>query len=172
MSRFFIPILTFVLQNSKIDVMSVKIITQNRKARYEYDILDTMEAGIVLHGTEVKSLRMGKANLKDSYASVRDGEVFLLNAHISPYSHGNINNHDPVRERKLLLHKKEIRKLIGKTQEKGLTLVPLKLYFKNGKVKVELAMAKGKKFYDKRQSIAKRESDRELKRILKDKQRF
>ncbi len=152
--------------------MSEKNITTNRKARYEYQILDTMEAGIVLCGTEVKSLRLGRANLKDSYANVNNGEVYLFNAHISPYSHGNINNHDPERQRKLLLHKKEIKKLIGKVQEKGLTLVPLKLYFKNGKVKVELAVARGKKFFDKRHDIAKRESDREIKRELKHKHRF
>jgi len=152
--------------------MAEKIITTNRKARHEYHVLDTMEAGIVLAGTEVKALRDGRANLKDSYANVKDGEVFLYNTHISPYDFGNINNHDPTRVRKLLLHKKEIKKLIGKTHEKGLTLVPLKLYFKNGKVKVQLALAKGKKIYDKRQDIAKRESDLELRRVLKHKQRF
>ncbi|MCH7679873.1 SsrA-binding protein SmpB [candidate division KSB1 bacterium] len=152
--------------------MGEKIITINRKARHEYQVLDTLEAGIVLAGTEVKALRDGRANLKDSYANVKDGEVFLYNIHISPYDFGNINNHDPIRVRKLLLHKKEIKKLIGKTQEKGLTLIPLKLYFKNGKVKVQLALAKGKKVYDKRQDIAKRESDIEIRRALKDKQRY
>jgi SsrA-binding protein len=152
--------------------MSEKIIATNRKARHEYHVLDTFETGIVLTGTEVKSLRDGKANLKDSYAAVRNGEVFLLNTHISPYANGSYNNHDPLRQRKLLLHKKEIKKLIGRVQEKGLTLVPLKLYFKNGKVKVELAIAKGKKLYDKRHDIAKRESDREIKRYLKHKERF
>ena len=146
--------------------MTEKVITNNRRARHEYQIIDTLEAGLVLHGTEVKSLRAGKANLKDSYASIRAEEVYLVNMHISPYSHGNINNHDPVRERKLLLHRKEIRKLVGKTQEKGLTLVPLKLYFKNGKVKVQLAIARGKKFYDNRHDISKRASDSEMKRIL------
>ncbi len=151
--------------------MSERIITQNRKARHDYHIVDTMEAGIVLQGTEVKALRDGKVNLKDSYANVQDNELFLHNVHISPYSHGNINNHDPVRSRKLLLHRKEIKKLIGKTQEKGLTLVPLKLYFKNGKVKVELAIARGKKLYDKRHDIAKRDAERELKRALKERQR-
>jgi len=148
--------------------MSEKLITNNRKARHDYHILDKVEAGIVLHGTEVKSLRDGRANLKDSYASLKDEEIFLYNLHISPYSHGNINNHDPVRVRKLLLHKKEIKKLIGKTQEKGLTLVPLRLYFKRGKAKVELALAKGKKSYDKRQDIAKRDADRDMKRALKE----
>ncbi|MFQ5603620.1 MAG: SsrA-binding protein SmpB [bacterium] len=151
--------------------MSEKIIATNRKARHEYQILSTLETGIVLTGTEVKSLRAGRANLKDSYANIKNGEIFLFNAHISPYSHGNINNHDPLRPRKLLLHKNEIKKLIGKVQEKGLTLVPLKLYFKYGHVKVELALAKGKKIYDKRKDIAKRESDRELRKVLKQKQR-
>ena len=151
--------------------MSDKLITNNRKARHDYEIVDTLEAGIVLLGTEVKALRDGKANLRDSYANVRNDEVFLHNFHISPYSHGNLNNHEPLRERKLLLHRKEIRKLIGKTQEKGLTLVPLKLYFKRGKVKVEIALARGKKLHDKRQSIAKREADRELKRVFKHKER-
>ncbi len=148
------------------------MIVNNRKARHEFHILETFEAGIVLHGTEVKSLRNGKSNLKESYACVKREEVYLCNVHISPYSHGNMNNHIPMRERKLLLHRKEIRKLIGKTQEKGLTLVPLKLYFKNGKVKVQIAIARGKKTYDKRHDIAKRDSDREIKRILKEKQRF
>lgn len=152
--------------------MSEKIIATNRKARHEYEILDSLEAGIVLTGTEVKSLRAGKANLKDSYANVRNGEVFLYSMHISPYSHGNYNNHDPLRDRKLLLHKKEIKKLIGKVQEKGLTLVPLKLYFKDGKVKVELAVARGKKIYDKRRDIAKRDAERDLQRQLRDKQRY
>ena len=152
--------------------MSEKIITTNRKARHEYHILDTIEAGIVLAGSEVKSLRDGKANLKDSYATVRGGEIFLLNVHISPYDFGNINNHDPLRERKLLLHKKEIKKLIGRVNEKWLTLVPLRLYFRHGKVKVELAVAKGKKVYDKRADIAKRDADRELRRALKFKQKY
>ncbi len=148
-----------------------KTIATNRKARHEYHILETLEAGLVLTGTEVKSLRQGRANLKDSYATVRDGEVFLLNTHISPYDHGNINNHDPLRERKLLLHRREIRKLIGKVQEKGLTLIPLRLYFKRGKAKVELALAKGKKIYDKRADIAKRDARREMEKELKYKQR-
>lgn len=152
--------------------MNEKIITINRKARHDYEILGTMETGIVLCGTEVKSLREGRANLKDSYANVKGGEVFLYNAHISAYSHGNINNHNPLRTRKLLLHKKEIKKLIGKVQEKGLTLVPLRLYFKNGKVKVEIAIARGKKVYDKRRDIAKRDSERELQRQFRSKQRF
>lgn len=152
--------------------MSEKIIATNRKARHDYEVLDTMEAGLVLTGTEVKALRAGKANLKDSYARITRGEVYLINMHISPYSHGTYNNHDPLRERKLLLHKKEIRKLIGKVENTGLTLVPLKLYFKRGKAKVQLALAKGKKIHDKRQSIAKRDADLEIRRQLRQKQRF
>ena len=144
-----------------------KIITQNRKARHDYQIVETFEAGIALQGTEVKSLRDGRANLKDSYASVRNEEVWLYGVHISPYTHGNINNHDPERDRKLLLHRREIRRLIGKTKESGFTLVPLQLYFTNGKVKVELALAKGKKQYDKREAIAKRESERNIKRFMR-----
>jgi len=127
---------------------------------------------MVLLGTEVKALRAGKANLKDSYAIVKDGEVYLLNLHISEYSHGSYNNHDPERVRKLLLHRREIRKLIGKVQEGGLTLIPLKIYFKNGRAKVQLALARGKKLYDKRHDLAKRESDREIRRLVKHKQRY
>jgi len=144
-----------------------KNITVNRKARHEYTIVQTWEAGIVLVGTEVKSLRQGKANLVDSYAKIKEGEVWLINLHISEYTQGNINNHDPKRDRKLLLRKSEIRKLIGKTKEKGLTLVPLRLYFKNGKVKVEIALAKGKKVYDKRKDIAKRDFERDQERKIK-----
>jgi SsrA-binding protein len=142
-------------------------ITVNRKARHEYTIVQTYEAGIVLKGTEVKSLRLGKVNLVDSYASLNNGEVWLFSANISAYEQGNINNHEPTRTRKLLLNKNEIRKLIGKVKEKGLTLVPLRLYFKNGKVKVELALAKGKKTYDKRESIAKRDLQRDKERKFK-----
>lgn len=144
-----------------------KNITVNRKARHEYHILQTYEAGIVLVGTEVKALREGKANLVDSYATIKNGEVWLVGAHISEYKQGNINNHNPTRDRKLLLNKSEIRKLIGKTKEKGLTLVPLRLYFKKGRVKVELALAKGKKSYDKRETIAKRDFQREQERRIK-----
>jgi len=144
-----------------------KNITVNRKARYEYSIIQILEAGIVLVGTEVKSLRQGKANLVDSYAKIENGEVWLVNLHISEYVQGNINNHDPKRERKLLLNKSEIRKLSVKTKEKGLTLVPLRLYFKNGKVKVEIAVAKGKKVYDKRKDIAKRDFQRDQERKIK-----
>lgn len=144
-----------------------KNITVNRKARHEYAILQAFEAGIVLQGTEVKSLRQGKANLVDGYAKIENGEVWLVSVHISEYTQGNINNHDPVRNRKLLLKKSEIRKLIGKTKEKGLTLIPLRLYFKDGKVKVELALAKGKKVYDKRRDIAKKDFQREQERRIK-----
>jgi SsrA-binding protein len=144
-----------------------KLIASNRKAYHDYFILDKLEAGIALFGTEVKSSREGKVNLKDSYATIKGGEAFLLNCHISPYSHGNRENHDPTRTRKLLLHHKEIRKLIGKTQEKGLTLVPLRLYFKRGKVKVELGVARGKKNYDKRETERRKEADRETRKAVK-----
>lgn len=144
-----------------------KNIAVNRKARHEFSILQTFEAGIVLVGTEVKSLREGKANLVDSYAIIKNNEVWLLSLHISEYKQGNINNHIPTRDRKLLLKRSEIRKLIGKTKEKGLTLIPLRLYFKNGRVKVELALAKGKKVYDKREDIKKRDFDREQERKIK-----
>lgn len=144
-----------------------KNITVNRKARHEYFIIQSFETGIVLTGTEVKALRQGKANLVDSYANVEKGEVWLMSANISAYEQGNINNHEPTRSRKLLLNKNEIRKLIGKVKEKGLTLIPLRLYFKNGKVKVELAIVKGKKVYDKRESIAKRDLQRDQERRFK-----
>ena len=146
---------------------SEKNITVNRKARHEYTIIQTYEAGIVLVGTEVKSLRQGKANLVDSYGKLKNSEVWLIGAHINEYTQGNINNHDPIRDRKLLLNKSEIRKLTGGTTEKGLTLIPLRLYFKNGKVKVELALAKGKKVYDKRRDIAKKDFEREQQRKIK-----
>ena len=139
-------------------------IVQNKKARFEYEILDTIEAGIVLKGTEVKSVRLKKVNIQDAYARIKDGEAFLYGMNISPYESGNIFNHDPLRVRKLLLHKQEIKRLTGKQQEKGLTLVPLKVYWKNGKVAVLLGLAKGKTLYDKRHDIKKRDSDRELQR--------
>ncbi len=144
-----------------------KNIAVNRKARHEYAILQTFEAGIVLVGTEVKSLREGKANLVDSYALIKNNEIWLLSLHISEYKQGNINNHIPTRDRKLLMNRSEIRKLIGKTKEKGLTLIPLRLYFKSGRVKVELALAKGKKVYDKRQDIAKKDFQRDQERKIK-----
>ena len=146
----------------------IKIIAENRKARHDFTIYETFEAGIALTGTEVKSLRAGKANMKDSYAQVtRQAEVFVYNLHISPYDHGNIFNHDPLRSRRLLLHRAEINKLIGKVKEKGYALVPLKLYFKHGLVKMELALAVGKKLYDKRQDIAKKDQKREAERDFK-----
>lgn len=146
-----------------------KVVATNRKAFHDYFIEERFEAGIVLQGTEVKSLRDGRANLQDSYASARDGEVYLYNCHISPYSHGNIMNHDPTRPRKLLLHKKEINKMMGKTQQKGLTLIPLRIYFsKRGHAKVELGLAKGKKLYDRRESIKTREAGREVERAIKE----
>ena len=144
-----------------------KIVATNRKARYEYHIIDTMEAGIALKGTEVKSIRNGNVNLKDSYADIKNGEVILLNMHVSHYKQGNLFNHDPVRSRKLLLHKREIRKLIGKVKEKGMTLVPLRVYIKYGKVKIELALVKGKQIYDKRADIAKKDMQREQEREWK-----
>lgn len=147
----------------------IKIVTENRKARHNYFIEETYVAGIALKGTEVKSLRAGHANLKDSYAGIEQGEVFLFNCHINPYSHGNIENHEPLRKRKLLLHKREIKKLIGKTQERGLSLVPLKIFFIRGKAKIEIAVAKGKKLYDKRESIKKKTAEREVKRALREK---
>jgi len=146
----------------------IKVVAQNKKARHDYFIEQTFEAGIVLSGTEVKSIRLGKVNLKDSYATIENGEVFLCGMHISPYEQGNIFNKDPLRDRKLLLHKYEINKLIGLTQQKGLTLVPLQLYFKRGKVKVELAVARGKKLYDKRRDIAEKDAMREIDRKLKE----
>ena len=133
-----------------------RIAISNRKARHDYEVLESFEAGMVLKGSEVKSLRLGNANLQDSYAYLKEGEVWLSGMHINTYEQANILNHDPRRERKLLLHKKEIRKLVGKTSEKGLTLIPLKVYFKDGRAKVELAVCKGKRSHDKRAAIAKR----------------
>jgi SsrA-binding protein len=144
------------------------VVATNRKAFHDYSIEEKMEAGLVLRGTEVKSLREGKVNLRDSYASVDHEEVILHNCHITPYSHGNIMNHDPLRPRKLLLHRKEISKLLGKTQQKGLTLVPLRIYFNpRGKAKIEIALAKGKKQYDRRETIKSREAGREVERAMK-----
>ena len=143
-----------------------KIICQNKLARRNYFIDDTYEAGIVLAGTEVKALREGRGNMKDSYAQVKNGEVFVYDMHISPYSHGNRSNHISLRVRKLLLHKREIKKLYGKSNEKGLTLVPLKMYFKNGKVKLEIGVGKGKKLYDKREDIRRRDDMRDAQRDM------
>lgn len=148
-----------------------KIVIENRKARHEYQIEETYETGIVLTGTEVKSLRTGRANLKDSFARIENGEIFLYNMHVSPYEQGNRFNHDPKRPRKLLMNKMEINRLIGKVQEKGLTLIPLRVYFKKNWAKIELALAKGKKIYDKRQDIAAKDAQRDLERALKEKYR-
>ena len=144
-----------------------RAIATNRRARHEYEILETVEAGLVLRGTEVKSLRDGLVNFKDSYASVRNGEGWLLGCHINPYSHGTDANHDPVRDRKLLLHKREIARLSGKISERGLTLVPLRLYFKDGRAKVELAVARGKEQRDKRRDVADRDAKRQIERAIK-----
>jgi SsrA-binding protein len=143
-----------------------KLIAQNRKARHDYAVVDVFEAGVMLTGTEVKSLRLGRASLVDGFATIDDGEVFLRNVHIPEYEQGSWTNHEPRRVRKLLLHKAEIERLIGKTKESGLTLVPLSLYFTEGKVKVELALARGKRSYDKRQDLARRDADREVQRAL------
>ncbi|MBI5103037.1 MAG: SsrA-binding protein SmpB [Nitrospirae bacterium] len=146
---------------------SMSIVAQNKKAYHDYFIEETLEAGMVLTGTEVKSLRQGKANLKDSYVLIKASEALLLNCHISPYSHGNIMNHDPVRTRKLLLHKKEITRLQGKIAQHGYSLIPLKIYFKGSHAKVEVGLAKGKKQYEKRETIKKKEADREIERAMK-----
>ena len=140
--------------------------SQNRAAAHNYFLLERFEAGMVLSGTEVKSIRAGRANLKDAYGLVKDGEVWLLNAHIGPYEHGNIFNHEPLRTRKLLLRADEIRKLVGKTQQKGLTLIPTRLYFKNGRAKVELALAKGKQTWDKRETERRRTADKEAREAV------
>ena len=144
-----------------------KLIANNKKAYHDYFILEKYEAGLVLHGTEVKSLRMGKCSIKESFIRIENGEVFIYGMHISPYEKGNIFNKDPLRVKKLMLHKAEINKLIGKTKEKGMAIVPLKVYFKGSLVKVEIGLAKGKKLYDKRQDIAKKDQQREASRDFK-----
>jgi SsrA-binding protein len=144
-----------------------KLIADNRRARHEYHLLERLEAGLVLTGTEVKALRAGRANLRNAYADVRDGEAWLIGAHISEYEQGNVANHDPDRDRKLLLHSREIASLIGKVRERGLTVVPTRLYFKDGRAKVELAVARGKETRDKRRDIARRDADRQIERALK-----
>ena len=144
-----------------------KVIATNRRARYEYEILDTLEAGVVLQGPEVKSLRAGKVNLAEAYATIRGREVFLIGAHISPYAQAGRSNPDPLRERKLLLHRSEIVRLQGRIGERGLTLIPLQLYFKGGRAKLALAVARGKRRYDKRQAIRRRESEREMRRSIR-----
>ena len=155
-------------QNTESSVTDdIKIIVTNRRARYDYKFLETWEAGIVLTGTEVKSLREGKITLTDSYATVENGEVYLCNVHVPPYKQGSSFNHEPTRRRKLLLQRTEIRRLIGRVVEKGLTLIPLRVYFLRGRAKVEIALAKGKREYDRRQTIAERDARREMERTLK-----
>ncbi|MDP2872341.1 MAG: SsrA-binding protein SmpB [Bacillota bacterium] len=144
-----------------------RVIAENRKARHDYHLEDTVEAGLVLTGTEVKSLRLGRVNLRDSYAEVRSGEAFLVNAHISPYEQGNRFNHEPRRTRKLLLHRQEIRRLAGKVAERGYTLVPLRMYWQSGRAKVEIALARGKREFDKRDDLARRDSQRDMARALR-----
>lgn len=148
-----------------------KNIAENRKAFHDYHILETFEAGVALLGTEVKAIREGKVNLRDSYARVEDGEVWIYNVHINPYSHRGYSDHNPTRKRKLLLHRQEIRKLIGRTVERGMTLVPTRLYFRNGHVKVALGLAKGKQAHDKRETIKRRETDRETRAAVKERRR-
>ena len=147
--------------------MNTKLIAKNPTAYHNYAIEDKLEAGIVLSGTEIKSIRKGKANLKDSYAIIKNGEVYIVGMHISPYEYGNIFNKDPLRDRKLLLNKKEINKLVGLTKQKGYSLVPISLYFKGSFVKVELGIGKGKKLYDKRQDIAKKDAERKIQQGIK-----
>lgn len=147
--------------------MSSQLIAKNKKAYHEYEVLDRFEAGVALLGTEVKSIREGRVNLKESYARVKDGEIWLENCHISPYTHGTYSNHEPMRSRKLLLHRREINKLIGSTVKKGLTLVPLSMYFKDGKVKIEIALVRGKQLYDKRETARRKTVEREIQRELK-----
>lgn len=147
--------------------MPEKLIATNKRAFRDFQILETFEAGIVLLGSEVKSCRQHQVNLKDSYGKIKDGEVYLVDAHISPYFYSNQFNHDPLRERKLLFHKREIKRFYGKLKERGQTLIPLKMYFKNGKVKVEMALAKGKKVYDRREEIKKKDIEKEMKKVTK-----
>jgi len=149
----------------------MKVVARNRKAFHDYAIEDKVEAGIVLSGTEVKSLRQGRANLRDSYVVIKEGEAFILNCHISPYSHGNISNHEPLRTRKLLLHKKEIERLTGKAVQKGYSLIPLSIYFKGPYAKVEVGLARGKKLFEKREVIKEKEARREIDRALKTRNR-
>ena len=144
-----------------------KVLSVNRQASHNYHLQERFEAGLVLTGTEVKSAREGRVNLRDSYANLKDGEVWLLNCHISPYAHGNIYNHDPTRSRKLLLHMEEIRRLIGKVRERGFTLIPTRMYLKNGRIKVELALAKGKRQYDKREAERRREAEKEARQAVR-----
>ncbi len=144
----------------------VKVVATNRKAHHDYHIEDTLEAGLVLTGSEIKSIRAGQVNLRDSYAAIRDDELWLVNTHIAPYQQASYSNHEPRRDRKLLLHRREINRLIGKLQEKGLTLIPLKIYLKNSRAKVELGLARGKKLYDKRQTMRERDDRRQIDRAV------
>lgn len=148
-----------------------KNVAENRKAFHDYHILETFEAGLALLGTEVKAIREGNVNLRDSYAQVNDGEVWVYNIHIKPYSHRGYSDHEPTRKRKLLLHRQEIRKLIGRTVERGMTLVPTRMYFKNGRVKIALGLARGKQAHDKRETIKRREADRETRAAVKERRR-
>jgi SsrA-binding protein len=151
--------------------MAEKVIATNKRAFHDFYILETFEAGIVLLGSEVKSCRQNQVNLKDSYGRIKDGEIYLIDAHISPYFYSHQLNHDPLRDRKLLFHKQEIKRFYGKMRERGQTLIPLKMYFKNGKVKVEMALAKGKKTFDRREDIKKRDMEREIRKGFKEKKR-
>jgi SsrA-binding protein len=153
------------------DRESIKVVADNRKAFHDYHIIERFETGIVLTGTEVKSIRAGKINLKDSYASVQNGEMWLIGTHVSPYEQGNRSNKDPLRHRKLLLHKNEILRLFLQVKQEGLTIVPLKCYFKRGRVKIEIALVKGKHTYDKREALSKRESQRDIERVMKNRAR-
>ncbi len=145
----------------------IAIVAVNKKARRDYEIVDTLEAGVMLQGSEVKSVRSGSINLKESYVRLQRGEVFLVGCHISPYSHAPVDAHEPTRDRKLLLHDYEIKRMIGQIEQKGLTIVPLRVYFKKGRCKIEIAVGRGKKFYDKRQDVKQKEADREMERALK-----
>ncbi|WP_043930323.1 SsrA-binding protein SmpB [Bacillus sp. EB01] len=149
-----------------------KTVAQNKKAYHDYSIEETYEAGIVLQGTEIKSIRAGKVQLKDSYARIHNGEMYLYSVHISPYEQGNIHNHDPLRTRKLLLHRREINKLIGESKESGYAIVPLKIYLKNGFAKVLIGLAKGKKKYDKREDLKQKDANRDIQRALREKQKY
>ncbi|MCZ7661621.1 MAG: SsrA-binding protein SmpB [Thermoleophilia bacterium] len=151
--------------------IGVKLIAQNKKAYHDYHIEETFEAGIVLTGTEVKSLRQGRANLRDSYAAFEGGELYLIGVHISPYEQGNIFNHDPLRNRKLLMHRSELKRLVGKIQRTGYTMVPTKMYFKDGRAKVEVALARGKALYDKREALARKDAQRDVERALRERQK-
>jgi SsrA-binding protein len=161
------PVVPMAKQAQESGKPEIESIARNKRARYDYHLLETFEAGLVLQGTEVKSLREGKANISDAYGIVKDGEAFLLNLHISPYERGGYSNHEPARTRKLLLHRKEIRRLIGAVERQGLTLIPLELYFKNGVAKVALALGKGKKLHDKRDTERTRDAEREIARAVR-----